>query len=118
VAPVEGDPGPVVSDRGTGIGVGGGLLDIPERYASVEGCVMNAWRRVCGPMGLVIPAQVGDPSDDSRRAATTRSLAVRVACGRSLLPWDHAAAPRSCEYRFERLRAERGWQATGLLGQV
>ena len=36
--------------------MGGGLLDIPQRHPGIQ-LVMNAWRSVWGPTGLVIPAR-------------------------------------------------------------
>jgi hypothetical protein len=50
---VEGNARPVVSHCGARIGVGGSLLHVPERHADVEAAVMNAWRKMCGPIGLL-----------------------------------------------------------------
>ena len=38
---------------------------------------MNAWRSVCGPTGLVIPARRADPADDPGGAVPVQPSAIR-----------------------------------------
>jgi len=48
---------PVVTHRGTRIGMPRGNLDIPQVHARIQTAVMNACRSVCGPTDLLIPAR-------------------------------------------------------------
>ena len=54
---VERDAGAVVAHGGAGVGVAGGFLDVAQGTPASSAAVMNAWRSVCGPTRLVIPAR-------------------------------------------------------------
>jgi hypothetical protein len=90
---VEGGAGPVVSHRGPWISMGGGLLDIAQVHPASIAAVMNAWRSVRGPTGLVIPARRAvrrtihlAPCRSSRRPSGVRKTgpSVRPPMARSI----------------------------------
>ena len=69
---IERDAGAVVAHGRSRVGMRGRFLHITQRDAGVQCAAMNAWRRVCGPMGLSTPA----------RRATRRT--IRLAQCRSI----------------------------------
>ena len=97
--PVERGPGTVVAHRGARVGVRGGFLHIPQRHPSVQtAAVMNAWRSVCGPTGLLIPARQAirrtirpAPCRSSRRPSGARKIGPSA---RSLIAKSIARAVR------------------------
>ena len=54
---VEGHSGAVVAHGACAGRRGGGVLHVAQRHPGVEAAVMKAWRKVCGPIALVIPAR-------------------------------------------------------------
>lgn len=61
---VEGDPGPVVAHAGTEIGVAGGLLDVAEGNAGVEGSGDERVTKRVGSHTLGYPGPSGDAAHD------------------------------------------------------
>ena len=55
--PVQAAPGPVISHRGSGVGMGGCFLDVAQRYSGIQLAAMNACRSVWGVTVLPIPAR-------------------------------------------------------------
>ena len=76
----------VVAHRGARVRVGSGFQHIPQGDAHVQLGGMNAWRRVCGPTGLVIPPAGRGAGRSARRrggpAADHRSGRWGLRCAR------------------------------------
>jgi hypothetical protein len=74
--PVQAAAGAVVSHRGAGIGVGGGLLDIPERDPRVEGGGDERVPQRVRPDRLADTSTAGYPVDDPRCAVPVQPAAI------------------------------------------
>ena len=79
--PVQRGPGPVVTHRGTRIGVGGGFLYIPQRHPGVQRCGDERVPQRVGPNRLGDPGPVGtyrSPCYVVRRRAREGGPGVRA----------------------------------------
>ena len=74
--PVQRDPGPVVAHGGSGVGVGGGFLHVPERHACVERRGDEPVRERVWPDGLGDPGAAGYPVDDPGGAVPVQPTAI------------------------------------------
>ena len=68
--PVQGPYGPVVTDGGSGVGVGGGLLYVSERKPGVEGGGNERVAQRVGADLLADPGLAGQPFDGAGRGVS------------------------------------------------